>query len=208
MAQSGHIIEVFKSRQNMLEILESRGYDISNYEGSSINEVHSMFQSKQMDMLLTLTDKSKKVYVKYHLAKTLRHNNIYEYIDDLFNLDEILTKKDDLIIIIKDEPNDSLTKILSNIWEQDGIFITVFNIKRLQFNILKHKLVPPHTVLSSEQEMEVKKRYNIIENNQVPGISRFSPVAQAIGLRPGEMCKIIRPSRTAITTDFYRICSS
>ena len=149
----------------------------------------------------------KKVYIKYHLAKTLRHNNIYDYIDDLFNLEEILTKKDDLVIIIRDEPNDSINKILNNIWKQDGIFITVFNIKRLQFNILKHTLVPPHTVLSKEDEEKVKARYNITADSQVPDISRFSPVAQAIGLRPGEMCKIIRPSRTAITTDFYRICS-
>jgi DNA-directed RNA polymerase subunit H (RpoH/RPB5) len=61
--------------------------------------------------------------------------------------------------------------------------------------------------LSKANEEKVKARYNISDNSQVPGISRFSPVAQAIGLRPGEMCKIIRPSRTAITSEFYRICS-
>lgn len=207
MAQSGQIVQIFKSRQNILDILESRGYDIGNYEGASINEVHTMFQSKQLDMLLTKEDNKKKVYIKYHLGKTLRHNNIYDYIDDLFNLEEVLTKKDDLIIIIKDESNDSINKILNNIWEQDGIFVTVINIKRLQFNILKHTLVPKHTVLSKEDEEKVKTRYNITDNSQLPDISRFSPVAQVIGLRPGEMCKIIRPSRTAITTDFYRICS-
>jgi len=207
MAQSGQIVQIFKSRKNILDILESRGYDIGNYEGASINEVHTMFQSKQLDMLLTKEDNKKKVYIKYHLGKTLRHNNIYDYIDDLFNLEEVLTKKDDLIIIIKDESNDSINKILNNIWEQDGIFVTVINIKRLQFNILKHTLVPKHTVLSKEDEEKVKTRYNITDNSQLPDISRFSPVAQVIGLRPGEICKIVRPSRTAITTDFYRICS-
>jgi len=206
MAQSGQIVEIYKSRNNILDILDNRNFDISNYEGSSINEVHTMFQSKQLDMLLT-NNEGKKVYIKYHLAKTLRQNNIQDYIDDLFNLEEILTKKDDLVIIIKDEPNDSINKILKNIWEQDNIFITIFNIKRLKFNILKHELVPQHIVLSKENEEKVKVRYNISDNSQVPGISRFSPVAQAIGLRPGEMCKIIRPSRTAITSEFYRICS-
>jgi DNA-directed RNA polymerase subunit H (RpoH/RPB5) len=206
MAQSGQIVEIYKSRNNILDILDNRNFDISNYEGSSINEVHTMFQAKQLDMLLT-NNEGKKVYIKYHLAKTLRQNNIQDYIDDLFNLEEILTKKDDLVIIIKDEPNDSINKILKNIWEQDNIFITIFNIKRLQFNILKHALVPQHIVLSKENEEKVKARYNISDNSQVPGISRFSPVAQAIGLRPGEMCKIIRPSRTAITSEFYRICS-
>jgi DNA-directed RNA polymerase subunit H (RpoH/RPB5) len=165
-----------------------------------------MFQAKQLDMLLT-NNEGKKVYIKYHLAKTLRHNNIQDNIDDLYNLEEILTKNDDLVIIIKDEPNDSMNKILKNIWEQDNIFITIFNIKRLQFNILNHELVPQHIVLSKENEEKVKARYNISDNSQVPGISRFSPVAQAIGLRPGEMCEITRPSRTAITSEFYRICS-
>jgi len=207
MAQSGHIIQLYKSRNNILDILETRGFDIENYSGSGINEVHSMFQSNQMDMLLTNSE-NKKVYIKYHLAKTLRPNNIYEYIDDLFTTDEVLTKKDDLIIIINDEPNETLIKTLNNVWQQDGVFISVFNIKRLQFNILKHKLVPTHLVLTPEQDAEIRTRYNIKDNSELPDISRFSPVAQAIGLRPGEMCKIIRPSRTAISADFYRICSS
>lgn len=207
MAQSGHIIQIFKSRINILDIMETRGFDIKNYSGSSINEVHSMFQANQMDMLLS-DSTNKKAYIKYHLAKTLRPNNIYDYIDDLFNLDEVLTKKDDLIIIVNDEPNESLMKTLNNIWQQDGIFVIVFNIKRLQFNILNHSLVPKHTVLTTDQSNEVRKRYNITNNTQIPDISRFSPVSQAIGLRPGEMCKIVRPSRTAISADFYRICSS
>lgn len=206
MAQSGKIIQIFKSRNNILEILETRGFDVSNYSGSSINEVNSMFQSSQMDMLLS--NPEKKVYIKYHLDKpTLHRNNLYVYIEDLYTIDEVLTKKDDLIIIINDEPNEMLIKALNTIWQQDGIFITVFNIKRLQFNILKHTLVPTHTVLTPEQDADVRKRYNIKNNSEMPDISRFSPVAQAIGLRPGQMCKIVRPSRTAISADFYRICS-
>jgi len=42
----------------------------------------------------------------------------------------------------------------------------------------------------------------------LPDISRFGPVAQAICIRPGEICKIQRSSRSAITSDFYRICSA
>ena len=207
MAQSGHIIQIFKSRENILEILKQQEYNIDNYSGMSINEVHSMFQEKQMDMLLE-TNEGKKAYVKYHLAKRLTAPNIYEYIEDLFNLEGILKKSDDLIIIIKDEPNDSLIKILKNIWEREKVFITVFNIERLQFNILKHTLVPEHIVLKEDEARDVKKKYNITDDNQIPDISRFSPVALALGIRPGQLCKIIRPSRTAINSNFYRICST
>lgn len=207
MAQSTQIVEVFKSRNIILSLLERQGYNITNYQGSSINEVHSMYQTKQMDMLVTNEENNKKAYIKYHLNKNLRHNNIYDYIEDLYNLEQILTKQDDLIIVIKDEPNEPLLKILSNIWEQDEIFITVFNITRLQFNILEHTLVPPHRKLLLEEANDIKKKYNITDDSQIPDISRFSPVAQAIALRPGDLCEIIRPSRTSITSKFYRICS-
>ena len=213
MAQSGHIIQIFKSRQNILELLEEQGYNINEYKGASINEVNSMYQEKQMDMLLSKPS-GKKAYIKYHLANlkgsggSLRANNIYEYIEDLINLESILTKSDDLIIIIKDEPNDSLIKILKNIWEQEGIFITVFNMSRLQFNILKHDLVPKHRILNEAEVKEFKEKYHITDDNQIPDISRFSPVAQVLGMRPTQICKIIRPSRTAINSEFYRICSA
>ena len=110
------------------------------------------------------------------------------------------------MIIIKDDMNETLTNVVKHVWEQDGIFIIVQSIKRLQFNILEHDLVPEHRVLTSEEVDVVKKRYNIVDNTQFPDISRFDPVAQVIGIRPGEVCEIIRPSKTAITSYYYRIC--
>ncbi len=207
MEKIGNIVQIYKSRINILEILKSQDYNVSDYEGSGINEVNSMNSSNQLDMLLSKNDNSKKAYIKYHTAKTLNHSNITQYIDDLFNIDNILGKNDDLIIIMKDEPNESLIKILKNIWKQEKIYINVFNINRLQYNILKHELVPPHHVLTQEEAKEVKTKFNITDDSQIPDISRFGPVAQAICIRPGELCKIIRSSRSAITTDFYRICS-
>lgn len=205
MSQSSEIQKIFKSRVIILELLEKQGYDTSKYTGSNITEVNSMYMSKQMDMLLEKTDK--KTYVKYHLEKTLRPSNLYDYVEDLMNLDNILEKKDDLVIIIKDEPNDSLRKTLSNFWQQDGIFINVISLKRLQFNILDHILVPPHRVLDPEEDTQIRAKYNITNDSNMPDISRFSPVSQVIGIRPGQLCEIIRPSKTAITTKFYRICS-
>jgi DNA-directed RNA polymerase subunit H (RpoH/RPB5) len=161
-----------------------------------------------MDMLVRKPNDEKKVYVKYHLAKSLRPVNLYEYIEDLFTLEEVLSKKDDLIVIMKDEPNDTIRKTLVNIWEQDGVFVNVINIKRLQYNIMQHQLVPKHSVLTSEEATQLKVKYNIMDDSQIPDISRFSPVSQVIGIRPGELCRIVRPSKTAIQADFYRICTN
>ena len=40
----------------------------------------------------------------------------------------------------------------------------------------------------------------------IPEISRFDPVALALLMRPKQICKITRSSKTSITFDFYRIC--
>ena len=206
MANTGEIENLFKSRKVLLDLLKKRDFNVNDYEGSSVTEIDTMHKSKQLDMLVERPG-GKKAYIKYHIAKNLRVQNIYEYIEDLFEIEQLLDKKDDLIIIQKDEPNDSLKQLLRNIWAQDKIFITVFNIKRLLFNIMNHTLVPPHRTLSSEEDKEVRAKYNITNDSDIPDISRFSPVAMVIGIRPGEICEIIRPSRTAIKTTFYRICS-
>ena len=202
--QSSEIQKIFKSRNILLDLLEKQGYDVSNYTGSGINEVNSMYQNKQMDMLLEKKDK--KVYIKYHLNKTLKLGNINDYIEDLIHLDNILEAKDDIIIIIKDEPNDSLINVVNNLWLRDNVFVNVINIKRLQFNILDHILVPKHRVLNEKETIDFKQKYNITDDSQIPDISRFSPVSQVIGIRPGQICEITRHSKTAINTLFYRRC--
>ena len=211
MSQNGNVVaQIYKSRLTIIAHLKSQGYDTTDYENFGINEVNIMYNSKQLDMLLKKNDEANtKSYVKYHpLNKILSVKNIREYIDDLFELEEVLKKNDNLIIIIKDEPNETLQKILRNIWEQDKIFIIILNINRLQYNVLEHELVPPHRVLNAKEEEDFRKKYNVMDDKQVPDISRFSPVAQAIGIRPGNICHIIRTSKTAISSNFYRICSS
>lgn len=213
MAQSGYIQEIYNSRTNLLKYLEYQGYNIEEYNMFSINEIYAMFQNKQLDMLVERKTNpetglpGKKTYIKYHLAKTLRPTVIYDYLEDLFNLEQVLTKNDDLIIVAKDEPNDTIVKELRQIWATEGQFITIWHIKHVQFNILEHSLVPKHRVLTKTQDDEIRKRYNVSSNSELPDISRFDPVAMAIGIRPGQICEILRPSKTSITSKFYRICS-
>ena len=171
-----------------------------------------MKQNNQLDMLLEKREddidskRKNKIYIRYYLTKMIRPNNIDEMIEDLFNVEETLTKEDTLFIIIKDDINETLTNKLIHLWEADGIFIVMINIQRLQFNILKHKLVPPHIILNNSEVDDVMKKYNITQKQQFPDISRFDPVAQVIGLRPGKICNIIRASKTSITADYYRMC--
>jgi len=208
MSQSSQTTSsLFKSRTVLLKLLSEQGFNTKDYEEFSVNEVHIMSNNKQLDMLMSKSEKPDKIYVKYHLAKTLRRENINDYIDDLYNLEQVLTKGDTLMILIKQEPHEPLLNILNEIWEQEGIFIVIYNLDRLQYNILEHEYVPKHTILTDEEVVAFKKNFNINKDSEIPQISRYDPVAIAIGLRPGQICKIIRASKTAITADYYRICS-
>jgi DNA-directed RNA polymerase subunit H (RpoH/RPB5) len=202
---SSLISAIYNSRKVLIELLNTQNYNISEYENFSINEVNAMSSNKQLDMLLEKNGSQGKIYINYYLGKTIKQQNIQEMIDDLFNLDEILTKKDILYIIVKDDINETLTNLLKHIWEQDGIFIIIQSLKRLQFNILNHSLVPPHRIINAEEIEIVKKKYTE-DVNLLPEISRFDPVSQVIFIRPGEICEIKRPSKTAIESLYYRIC--
>jgi len=213
MQNSSNIISsIYKARQTIIALMRKLDYNVTDYEHFSVNEVNTMFQNKQMDMLLEKskedprTGRKNKIYILFYLAKAIRPANIQEMIDDLFNLEETLTKEDTLLIVAKDEMNDTLMATLKHMWETDKIFIVVQNIKRLQFNIHDHTLVPPHRVISDDERAVIKTKYNITDDTQFPDISRFDPVAQAICLRPGQICEITRPSKTAIQSIYYRLC--
>jgi len=210
---SSLISSVYKSRLILLDLMKMQKYNVDEYEGFSVSEINTMKTNNQLDMILEKNKvnseekRQSKIYIRYYLAKSLRPQNLQEMIDDIFNIEELLTKEDTLFIIVKDEVNETLSNALKHIWEQEGIFIVILNLKRLQFNIMKHKLVPPHRVLSEVEKLQIKQKYNVMNDNQFPDISRFDPVAQAIGIRPGQVCEILRPSKTAITAPYYRICS-
>lgn len=209
---NNRLIAIYKSRKTILELLENLGYDISDYKDFTFNELDLIANHNQLDMCLTTTPEegkadieSQKVYVKYLLTSKIS-NNLENIIQDLYEIEGILQKKDTLVIIMDAEPNDTLLSTISYKYNTDGLFIVPMNIKRLQFNILKHQLVPKVQILSEEEKTAFLKEYHIKSLSQLPEISRFDPQAQAILLRPNEICKFERTSVTALRTPYYRVC--
>ena len=202
----GIISRLATSRKTLLTQLADQGYDVSSYDNFSINEVNIMAQNKQQDMLIKNTETGNKMYISYYVEKALRPQNIHDMIDDLFHIEKVLTTADILTIVVKDYPNDTLVNLLMNIYANDDIFINILYLDQLQFNVLEHSLVPVHKKLSKAEADDIMKKYNIKSGDQMPQISRFDPPAQAIGLKPGDICHIIRPSKISVNLDSYRIC--
>ena len=206
-ASSNKILSVYNSRNTLVEILTDKGYKTDDYSTFSINEVDAMYKNTQLDMLLTHSTNSRKVYIKYYLkAKQIKKPDLDDIIEDLYFIENVLTKEDCLIIVTEDEPNDTIIAKINYLYEHDGIFIVIHNIKRLQYNILKHTLVPKAKILSTAEVETLKQRFNLMSVKQLPEVSRFDPQSLAICLRPGEVCKYDRKSATALNTEYYRVC--
>ena len=200
------ISKIYTSRTILLDILEENGYDTTEYNEFGISHVAVMIENNQLNLLLHKRDSSKKIYIKYFIQDKMSPSQIRNMADEFFVDSDTLNKEDDLMIIVKDDPNESTTEMLDTLWSDEKIFISMVNLKRLQFNILKHVQVPKHRILSKEEEVSFIEKYNIKSLADLPVISRYDPVAIMIGLRPSMICHIERKSKTSIITNYYRVC--
>ena len=128
--------ELYKSRNTILDMLELRGYDVSQYRNYSINEIDIMNRNmplkvgpnmESLDLMITNQETGNKVYLKYVLNSKIRVQAITNIIRDIvpaFDIDEVLEVEnpdemtdmlspgDELIIIIRDKVTN--TEILDN----------------------------------------------------------------------------------------------
>jgi DNA-directed RNA polymerase subunit H len=204
---SNKVLSVYNSRNTLVNISLSKGYNTDEYDSFSINEIDAMYKNNQLDMLLSHNETDRKIYIKYYLkAKQIKKQDLDEIIEDLYFIENVLQKEDTLVIVTEFEPNDTIIAKIKYLYAHDNIFIVIHNIKRLQYNILQHSLVPTSSILTTIEVDELKKKYNMQTVKQLPEVSRFDPQSLAMCLRPGEVCKYQRKSPTAMNTDYYRIC--
>ena len=74
----------------------------------------------------------------------------------------------------------------------------------VRVDIMKHNLVPLHTILSEEEGQAILDQYGI-KKLQLPKIQVTDPVIKIIGAKVGDIIKIERRSPTAAMSHAYRI---
>ena len=76
--------------------------------------------------------------------------------------------------------------------------------KKKKIDVLLHKFVPQHLLLTKEETQKLLEKYSIGVTD-LPQIFEKDPVAIAIGAKEGDIIKIIRDSDTTVKSiDYYR----
>lgn len=73
-----------------------------------------------------------------------------------------------------------------------------------ELNVLKHEMVPEHSIMSEEDVKTLFARYQI-GPEQLPKIYHDDPAVLAIGARISDVIKIVRKSMTAGRAEAYRL---
>ena len=71
-------------------------------------------------------------------------------------------------------------------------------------DITSHILVPKHLKVSDSEKEALLNKFNI-NSKELPKIMKDDPALAKLNVKPGDIIKIERPSKTAGTAVYYRV---
>tara|TARA_Y100000593_G_scaffold68725_1_gene126275 strand:+ start:47 stop:775 length:729 start_codon:yes stop_codon:yes gene_type:complete len=172
--------------------------------------------------------KNHKLHVIYYNFQKqgntkMMKTTIINRIDELYKND-IFQTTDNIILIINEPIKDTIKiineelnlhlkeinndKIKNDLGYNEKHFgnVSIFDIKTLQYNILNHQIVPKHTIIRDDKDIQKILEICNCNLDQLPVISKNDPVAKLKLGTNGDIFKIIRKSKTCGEDIYYRVC--
>jgi DNA-directed RNA polymerase subunit H (RpoH/RPB5) len=211
---------LIRGRQTILDILEERGYDTAPYRNIAPDQIIALAEGGGARTPLDMVVKKRadgpapceRAVVIYQISdRAIRGRLGTTFLRDLYDVDVggiTVTKKDDLIVLLNEPYNEAFDKAALQMWQTEKARLTFFHIKQVVVHPGRHVLVPPHRKLTADEAKEVMTRLHVSEKTQLPLIKHFDVQARVMGLVPGDVVEILRPSPTAGVAKVWRICSA
>lgn len=191
----------FRVRKTSMEMLEDRGYEVSE-EDKNMNYEDFTNRLEENSIQLIATHRMnpvKMVYVAFILdAKSFSKKDLVALkalMDEKYPTNEVT------VIIVQDKQTPQIAKELLN---DEYKLYEIFSMKNLMFNITHHEIVPRHILLNQEEIEMILKQYQTTRA-QLPKLLTTDPVAKYYGMKAGDVCKIIRQSPMTGESYYYRI---
>ena len=194
---SGSGREMLRSFKTILEMLVDRGEDVSAIEDKPIATVLTESGAGKSDVFAV--DVNSSLRVVYNLHPKLKMTDLKKQLD---------SRHRTYIIVAREKHPLSKTAAMASDG-QDGSprDVQFFELAELQYNVSRHSLVPSHTAIRDEGQIEeLMRRYVLKSRYQLPLILSTDPMARYLALKPGQIVRIVRSSPSAGTDVYYRCC--
>uniref|UniRef100_A0A6C0KBZ6 RNA polymerase subunit H/Rpb5 C-terminal domain-containing protein n=1 Tax=viral metagenome TaxID=1070528 RepID=A0A6C0KBZ6_9ZZZZ len=112
-----------------------------------------------------------------------------------------------IIIVSPSRPSESVMKVLiGHNAVRENVYVQIFDIRSLGFNISKHRKVPQHRIVRENEKPDIIKNYNLKSIEQIPKILSQDAMAKFIGARPGDVVEVLGLCETSADNLRYRYC--
>jgi DNA-directed RNA polymerase subunit H (RpoH/RPB5) len=207
---------LLRSRQTILDILEDRGYDTTIYRNIAPDQILALAEGapRALDIVVpkraaadgAVTAPCDRAVVIYMLQDRIRLK-LGTFTRDIFEGD-VPAKTDDVIVILNEPYHEVFDKASLQMWQQQKARMTFFHLKQVVVHLGRHVLVPPHRKLTAEEAKAEMVRLHVTQKSQFPLIKHHDIQARLMGLVPGDLVEILRPSPTAGVARILRICAA
>ena len=206
------IDNIYRSRMNLLDILEDRGYNVDKYRKFSPAEATAAITSfPSLSFKVSKNDDTKVCDVRYASITRQKLDKFFDDIEDgdTENIEVVIM----MILPISDAHHIAALKQYMKFKEtgekeRRKLRVSFFSVDTMVVNQLKHMLVPKHEILPQDQHKQLMDSMNITSKSKFPEIKfHIDPIARCIGAVPGDIIKITRPSSSAGESIIYRVCA-
>lgn len=113
-----------------------------------------------------------------------------------------------MIVVTLSKSSETVLAFLRNyITKPENMLVQLFEIRKLQIDIPRHRKVPKHRILSQEEKVEMMKRFNIeVPADECGWIDSQDAAGKWIGVRPGDMVEITGLCEGSAKNTRYRYC--
>lgn len=216
---------IYRSRGNILDMLECRNYNTKSYRNYSYDILASFYdkheqgkfgvleQLSPLDIEVSSKVNNSKIVIKYRLDEKFKNTASLKKLVSLIYEEQQLTADDTLIILVVNailpKPNNYENTVFSfsEEFRIQNKFVQVYGLENHLINISKHVFVPKHTILNDDEIKDVCDKYNIVKLNFHKILSQ-DPMAKFLGLRVGQVVKVNSSNPIVGYTPSYKICVS